>query len=530
MDAWIKNPNRQPMLTSESFKSVFENSPTAMLVEGEDGDVRDANASACELFGSSLDEIIGKHSNELIPEETVPAKLPETSQRIGSISCKNGSTIRVSMHSAPIKSDSESVYLVSVWPAPQSPSPRNNERVQNEEAIKTSPHLNMQYASRHIANVLSDSLTPIQGFVSLAQADLKQGRIRSTHLEQIASAADRGASFARDLFTFSSPTPQESNALFPGEILGSLQTELAEIAGDTATITCSIPQDCPAISISHHDFCTIMRHAVANAAANADINNNRHITISCSTAPLLTTRNNPSTLPSTIITISDNGPELSGDISARVFDPFHSLPEREDPQGLRLPTIQQLIKNHGGSTQFLSTPDKGNSLKLLFLQSLSIDEEPRMSDGSDQKSHPRRSAGITTDAIHHSQSATSVAADKTILVVEDESSVRETVVRNLQYLGYNVLEAKNGEDGLSISRQHKDKIDLIFSDVVMPRMSGPAMISLMKQEKIKVPVLYTTGYADAPGIANDDQVIAKPYTTNLLAARIREILDPVEAG
>ena len=93
-----------------------------------------------------------------------------------------------------------------------------------------------------------------------------------------------------------------------------------------------------------------------------------------------------------------------------------------------------------------------------------------------------------------------------------------------------MLEAKNGEDGLSISRQHKDKIDLIFSDVVMPRMSGPAMISLMKQEKIKVPVLYTTGYADAPGIANDDQVIAKPYTTNLLAARIREILDPVEAG
>ncbi|MFP6874037.1 MAG: response regulator [Verrucomicrobiales bacterium] len=117
----------------------------------------------------------------------------------------------------------------------------------------------------------------------------------------------------------------------------------------------------------------------------------------------------------------------------------------------------------------------------------------------------------------------------TILVVEDEASVRETVAHSLRYLGYNVLEAGNGEQGLAISRENRGQIDMIFTDVVMPRMSGPAMVSSMRQEKITFPVLYTTGFADDPGIADEDNLIIKPYTTKLLAARIRETLDHVKA-
>lgn len=117
----------------------------------------------------------------------------------------------------------------------------------------------------------------------------------------------------------------------------------------------------------------------------------------------------------------------------------------------------------------------------------------------------------------------------TILVVEDEVSVRETVAHSLRYLGYNVLEAGNGEQGLAISRENRGQIDMIFTDVVMPRMSGPAMVSSMRQEKITSPVLYTTGFADDPGIADEDNLIIKPYTTKLLAARIRETLDHVKA-
>ena len=95
--------------------------------------------------------------------------------------------------------------------------------------------------------------------------------------------------------------------------------------------------------------------------------------------------------------------------------------------------------------------------------------------------------------------------------------------RNLTYLGYRILEARNGEEGLAISRNYKRELDLIFTDVVMPRMSGPAMISLIRKDNIKVPVLYTTGYADAPGLSKDDNVLIKPYTARHLASMVSEI-------
>lgn len=108
--------------------------------------------------------------------------------------------------------------------------------------------------------------------------------------------------------------------------------------------------------------------------------------------------------------------------------------------------------------------------------------------------------------------------------MEDECSVRDTVVHNLQYLGYNVLQARNGEEGLAASRLHRKTIDLIFADAVMPRLSGPAMIELLREENINIPVLFTTGYADSHGINNGQNVIPKPYTTKALAASIREML------
>ncbi len=108
--------------------------------------------------------------------------------------------------------------------------------------------------------------------------------------------------------------------------------------------------------------------------------------------------------------------------------------------------------------------------------------------------------------------------------MEDECSVRDTVVHNLQYLGYNVLQARNGEEGLAASRLHRKTIDLIFTDAVMPRLSGPAMIELLRDENINIPVLFTTGYADSHGINSGQNVIPKPYTTKALAASIREML------
>ena len=126
------------------------------------------------------------------------------------------------------------------------------------------------------------------------------------------------------------------------------------------------------------------------------------------------------------------------------------------------------------------------------------------------------------------------SSDKeTILVVEDEEMVRDLVVRSLGYLGYNVIDASNGEEGLDMGRDRHEEIDMVFTDIVMPRMSGPEMVARMVDEELQFPVLYTTGFTDNKRLLDNGEIrdgvnlLPKPYTTKVLASRIREVLDGI---
>ena len=110
--------------------------------------------------------------------------------------------------------------------------------------------------------------------------------------------------------------------------------------------------------------------------------------------------------------------------------------------------------------------------------------------------------------------------------------VREIVVRSLEHLGYTVHKACDGQEGLELSRELDDEIDLIFSDIVMPRLSGPEMIQKMRAEDRNTPVLFTTGFTESKHLLENGgdlregiDLLHKPYTPNVLAERVREKLD-----
>jgi CheY-like chemotaxis protein len=126
--------------------------------------------------------------------------------------------------------------------------------------------------------------------------------------------------------------------------------------------------------------------------------------------------------------------------------------------------------------------------------------------------------------------------DETILVVEDEPMVREIVVRSLTHLGYTVHKANDGQEGLELSREFADDIDLIFSDIVMPRLSGPEMMQKVRQENRDTPVLFTTGFTESKHLLENGgdlregiDLLQKPYTPNVLAERVREKLDSLSS-
>lgn len=124
----------------------------------------------------------------------------------------------------------------------------------------------------------------------------------------------------------------------------------------------------------------------------------------------------------------------------------------------------------------------------------------------------------------------SLKGTETILVAEDEAGVRSLTREVLEKYGYRVLEAANGEEALAVSDQHPGTVDLLLSDVVMPRMGGPELAQALLQRRPSVKVLYMSGYTDHPlvrlGVVDAGVAfLQKPFTPTLLVSRIRELLE-----
>jgi CheY-like chemotaxis protein len=203
------------------------------------------------------------------------------------------------------------------------------------------------------------------------------------------------------------------------------------------------------------------------------------------------------------ITVNDTGIGMESGVLQRVFEPFFTTKESGKGSGLGLAMVHGFAEQAGGVSTIESEPGRGTTVQLLL---------PRC--------HEQQS--VREDTI-----VTKIApgGDETILVVEDDADLRETVVTALGQLGYRALSAPNAAAALRIltSAEH---IDLLFTDVMMPGgMLGPALAKRARELRPTINVLFTTGYAEnTAGLASAD-VINKPYRNEDLAVRIRYVLD-----
>ena len=129
-----------------------------------------------------------------------------------------------------------------------------------------------------------------------------------------------------------------------------------------------------------------------------------------------------------------------------------------------------------------------------------------------------------------SSNTLSLRGSETILVAEDEDGVRSLTREVLEKYGYTVLEAANGEEALRVAEQHEGPLDLLLSDVVMPRMGGPELAQALLAKRPSVKVLYMSGYTDHPmvrrGVVNAGVAfLQKPFTPTVLVSRVREVLE-----
>lgn len=207
--------------------------------------------------------------------------------------------------------------------------------------------------------------------------------------------------------------------------------------------------------------------------------------------------------------IADTGHGIPPEALPHIFEPFFTTKASSRGSGLGLTTVYSIIKQLGGYVEVDSAVGQGTTVDI-YLPAVEEEPEAQVEILETQETLPR--------------------GNETVLLVEDEDTVRHLTVRMLRTLGYHVLEARHATEALAIARQYRKPIHLVISDVVMPHMGGYEMVKKLREIRSDFRVVYISGFTDrpvpaVPGISHNIPLVEKPYTRETLAHVIRTVLD-----
>jgi two-component system cell cycle sensor histidine kinase/response regulator CckA len=207
-----------------------------------------------------------------------------------------------------------------------------------------------------------------------------------------------------------------------------------------------------------------------------------------------------------MLSVSDTGMGMDKETQSRIFEPFFTTKEKGKGTGLGLSTVYGIVKQTGGYVMVQSEEGRGTTFQIYLT---------RVEEAAEIHTAPvaRAAAGGT----------------ETVLLVEDEESVRQLVRETLISKGYQVIEAEHGEAGLKAAAKHEGRIDLVITDVVMPGMGGRELVKQLSQTRPETHVLYLSGYTEdaivSEGtIESGTAFLQKPFTLQNLSRKVREVL------
>jgi two-component system, cell cycle sensor histidine kinase and response regulator CckA len=212
--------------------------------------------------------------------------------------------------------------------------------------------------------------------------------------------------------------------------------------------------------------------------------------------------------PYVLLTVSDSGIGMSPETKARAFEPFFTTKEKGKGTGLGLSTVYGVVKQSGGYIDIYSSPGAGTAFKIYI---------PTVEEAI----HGIRAVPAATPSFD---------GKETILLAEDEESLRKLTHNTLERCGYTVLEAKDGREALEVSEHHVGTIDLLLTDMVMPGIGGRALAEEMIRRRPEIKLVFMSGYTgQAVGslgpIEPGSDFLAKPFTRENLTRKVREALD-----
>jgi PAS domain S-box-containing protein len=361
-----------------------------------------------------------------------------------------------------------------------------------------------------VAHDFNNLLMVVSGYTEVLLENTDCSSPMYPKIEAIQQATDRATTLTRQLLAFSRKQLLELKVVDMNAIVADMERLLRPLIGENIELATRLA---PNLGRTRADAGQI-EQVIMNLVVNSKdaMPNGGKIAIATANVNLDEDwRREHSYIqpgPYVMLSVSDNGQGMDRETQSRIFEPFFTTKEKGKGTGLGLSTVYGIVKQSGGYVFAQSEIGQGTIFRIYF---------PRVEDAA--------------EPVHQAQTAkSSLCGTETVLLVEDEESVRQLVRETLAARGYQVLEADDGEKALKIAASHAGPIHMLVTDVVMPGMSGRELAKHLGQTHPQTKVLYLSGYTEDAivhqGVLDSGTAfLQKPFTLQMLSRKVREVLN-----
>jgi PAS domain S-box-containing protein len=493
------------------FRTMFDAAAVGMALVGPDGRFAESNPSLQAMLGLARADLQGTPVATLVEVEDrstwsrLERRLREGPDSVNEevrFRSADGRTVWTRIVASGVEATDNATSAATVM------IENITERKALEEQLRQAQKLEaVGRLAGGIAHDFNNLLTTINGLAEMLIAGERSDPQLSRDLEEIHKAGERAAALTAQLLAFSRRQIVMPEVLDLNATIRDMSAMLARLVGPDITLDLDLADDLHALHADPGQMAQVFMNLVVNSRDAMPHGG----TVSISTRNFGIEAGHSAvggrSGPHIEVTVRDDGEGMDAMTRQKIFEPFFTTKEQGRGTGLGLSTVYGIVQQTGGTIRVDSEPGRGATFTLHF-PSLGAPAGPR-------SRLPQRET---------------VRGNETILVVEDEPAVRALVARILRGTGYRVLEAGNGEGALEVFGRADGRVDLVLSDVVMPRMSGPELVRRLLLQRPDLRVLFMSGYTqdevldsdpDAPGAG----FIQKPMSPRSLTRKLREVLD-----
>ena len=496
----------------EWLSLAVEQSPIAVVMTDLDGHIQYVNAAFTRNTGYSPDEVLGKTPRILKSGETSPAVYRDLWATIREGRVWHGDLVN--------RRKDGTLYEDAMWVFPITDGRGKVVRLlalKEDVSRKRSLEAQLRQAQRMesigrlaggVAHDFNNILTAIFGYTELVSETLAPDSPQREDLDEIRKASQRASALTRQLLAFSRQQVLQPVVAETNELVENLEKMLRRIVSEDIKVRLALSPATGNIRVDPGQFDQVLMNLVVNA--RDAMPKGGSLVIETANAELdeqYAMEHQPVTPgPYVLIAVSDTGSGIPPEVRSRIFEPFFTTKEIGKGTGLGLSTVYGIIKQSGGYVWVYSEMGKGTTFKIYL---------PRVD--------------IPADTGEFAVQPKELKGTETVLLAEDDETLRHLTTGILRRLGYTVLAATTPENARAIARDHHGPIHLLLTDVVMPGSSGRDLARELATSRPQTKVLFVSGYTGEamvqhgltePGLS----YLQKPYTPGVLAAKVREVL------